>query len=115
MKNKLYIQNVDSFSHLLDRLCIENIKLADFVRRIEFEQRNDSQDLELIDRLYRGLKLANESRSHIKNKLDKFLHDVINEGNYRVLEEVRTAVLPEDQDEANLEERIMGQKPELDV
>lgn len=93
---KLHVQNVNSFSHLLDRLCIENIKLGDFTRRLELEQRKDNADLELINNLYRGMRLSNETRAYLKNQLDKLLHDVIADGKYDTLEEIRTHVLPDD-------------------
>jgi len=95
-EDKLYVQNVNSFSHLLDRLTVENIKLADFVRRMEIEQSRDKEDLEAINRLYKGLRLANEARAAVKNKLDQLLSDVMKAGCYHVLSEQRTFRLPTD-------------------
>lgn len=94
----LYTQNIDSFSHLMDRLVVENIKLADYVRRMEMEQEkpDEERNLKLIDRLYRGLRLANEARASAKNKLDQLLSKVIAAGEYHVLSEVRTFRLPGD-------------------
>lgn len=93
----LYVQNVNSFSHLLDRLCIENIKLGDFTRRLEIEQnKGKDANLEIINNLYRGMRLANETRAYVKNQLDKLLHNVMETGKYNTLEEVRTHVLDTD-------------------
>ncbi len=97
---KVYVQNVNSFSHLLDRLCIENIKLADFVRRLELEQRKgDLCDPEVVNRLYRSTRLSNEARSYVKNQIDQLLSDVMKSGEYNTLEEMRTALLPNDKSE----------------
>ncbi len=97
----LYTQNIDSFAHLIDRLVVENIKLADFVRRLEMEQEspNGERDLKRIDRLYKGLRGANEARASAKNHLDKLLSDVMAAGEYHVLSEVRTFRLPGDTQE----------------
>lgn len=96
----LYVQNINSFSHLLDRLCIENIKLGDFTRRLELEQRKgDQADTNLVNNLYRSMRLANESRGYVKNAIDKLLHKVIASGRYETLEEIRTHALPDDPQE----------------
>ena len=93
----LYVQNINSFSHLLDRLCIENIKLGDFTRRLELEQRKGTNaDTNLVNNLYRSMRLANESRGYVKNAIDKLLHTVIKSGKYETLEEIRTHILPDD-------------------
>lgn len=94
---KLYVQNINSFSHLLDRLCIENIKLGDFTRRLEIEQnKGKDTNLETINKLYRSMRLSNESRGYVKNCIDKLLHTIIKDGEYNTLEEIRTHVLPDD-------------------
>lgn len=95
---RLYTQNIDSFSHLVDRLIVENIKLADYVRRMEMEQEkpDGERDLKLIDSLYRGLRLANEARASAKNHLDQLLSKVMASGQYHVLSEIRTFRLPGD-------------------
>ena len=95
---KMYVQNTDSFSHLVDRLIVENLKLADFVRRLEIcleKPRSKERDDEM-NNLYAGLRLANESRAAQKNALDKLLSQVMADGEYHVLGEMRTFALPED-------------------
>lgn len=106
----MYTQNVDSFSHLVDRLCVENIKLADFVRRLEIEQKKDEPDLALVSGLYKGVRLANESRASVKNHLDRMLSEAINSGRYDVLSEQRTFRLPGD----DREEIVTRENPEAE-
>ncbi len=98
-----HTQNVDSFGHLVDRLIVENLKLADFVRRLEIATEEDSteENLREVKSLYTKLRLANESRSACKNALDKLLSDVVRAGDYSVLEEMRTFSLPGDVKENN--------------
>jgi hypothetical protein len=94
----MYIQNVDSFSHLIDRLIVENLKLADFVRRLEIETAKEVPDHPGVTRLYASLRLANESRAACKNGLDNLLMKVVKEGSYEVLNEMRTFRLPTESD-----------------
>jgi len=110
-RKHVHIQSVDSIGHLVDRLVVENIKLAEFTRRIEVEQRKDDCDTNLVNRLYTGLRLANEARAYIKNSIDECISRAINAGEYHILREVRTHRLPthEEADENLQLPTVVGQ------
>ncbi len=99
MKDKIYAGNVNSFGHLLDRLVVENIKLTNFLTRMQQEQRQEKPDAELIARLDLGHRKSNECRSVVKNELDNLLSDVMNAGHYRIIEETRTWITKNEADD----------------
>jgi len=111
--DRVYAGNVNSFGHLLDRLVVENIKLTNFLKRMEAEQRKEKPDSDLIVRLDLGHRKSNEARSVIKNEIDRLLSDVMAAGEYRIIEETRTWTTPNDPQDASVEEDASGDKLEL--
>jgi hypothetical protein len=93
----LKTHNLDSMSHFIDRLIVENIKLYDFQRRIEVEyDKGADRDDKAIASLYQSTINANEARAMAKNKIDFTLAEALKCGSYSVITETRTFSVPTD-------------------
>lgn len=93
----LKTHNLDSMSHFIDRLIVENIKLYDFQRRIEVEyDRGKDRDDKKIASLYQSTIHSNEARAMAKNKIDSTIAEALQCGSYSVITETRTFNVPTD-------------------
>jgi len=84
------IPNVDTFSCLIDRLIIENHKIAFLENNKWTEQHTDNPDQEKITKWDKAMRTASETRSALKNKIDLLLKECVESGRYDFLSESRT-------------------------
>lgn len=84
------IPNVNTFADLLDRLIIEVNKLSYFENRKREEHLKKFPDNELIVKLDHASRNCCELRSVLKNEINKLLGEILESGEYKVLEEPRT-------------------------
>ena len=79
---KEYIPNFNSFSTLIDRLSIENVKLAHF----EFLLEEFPKDETLVSKIC----TQKEVIELLKTELTAFMQKIFSEGSYKTIEEKRT-------------------------
>jgi transcriptional regulatory protein LevR len=84
------IPNVDTFSCLIDRLIIENHKIAYLENTKWAEQHTEKPDKEKITNWDKAMRTASETRSALKNRLDSLLKECVESGRYDFLAESRT-------------------------
>ena len=84
------IPNVDTLSTLIDRLIIENHKIAFFENDKWAELQKPNPDLEKIKNYDIQMRQASESRSALKNKIDETFREAIETGKYEYIRESRT-------------------------
>jgi len=77
-----YIPNFNSFSTLIDRLSIENVKLAHF----EYLREQDPTDTTILKKI----STQKEVIELLKAELTVFMKKIFTEGSYQTLEEKRT-------------------------
>ena len=80
------IPNLNTFSTLVDRLSIENVKLSHFENALEHDNPNSQQS----DELKRKIAVQNEIIHGLKNELTEFMHEVLQSGHYDYIKEERT-------------------------
>lgn len=82
-----YIPNLDTHSTLVDRLTVENVKLATFEHRLEIS----SKDLTLQrDDLHFKIDTQKEIIENLKKKMTDHLLDIFSKMEYEFFEEKRT-------------------------
>lgn len=84
------IPNVDTFSCLIDRLIIENHKIAFFENKKWEEQHKEKPNQEQIVTWDKAMRSASEVRSALKTRLDILLKECVESGKYDFLSESRT-------------------------
>lgn len=84
MKNK--IPNLNTFSTVLDRLSIENVKMVHFMNSLKFDNITDIQKKKI------RLKIKSQKKiiSGLKLELKNFLNDVLKYKDYNFIKEERT-------------------------
>jgi hypothetical protein len=93
--SKIYITNLNTFSTLVDRLCIENVKMSHFEFLIEQNEINTSQSGSLSrDQLLQKISIQREMISVIKEEIVNLLSIILEEGSYEYLDESRTFRAP---------------------
>jgi len=89
-KTLIRIPNIDTFASLIDRLSIENHKVAVYENKKREEQSKKNPDPELITKWDNLSREANELRSEIKKRIDSLLEQIITTGKYTYMKEPRT-------------------------
>lgn len=84
------IPNIDTLSCLIDRLIIENHKIAFLENKKWDEQNTKNPDSKKITTWDKAMRIASESRSAIKNKIDELFKECIEQGKYEYIKETRT-------------------------
>jgi len=80
------IPNFNTLSTLIDRLIIENVKLAHFQNSLE----HDSPDVDEVASLKSKIDMQGKMIEVLKKELSTFLRDTYSEGQYTYMKEERT-------------------------
>lgn len=83
---KLRIPNFDTLSTLLDRLSIENVKLAHFENAIEHDDLNEKQ----IEEFKNKIKTQTLIITELKKETTEFMKEAFVGGGYEYYKEERT-------------------------
>lgn len=90
-KSKVYITNLNSFSTLIDRLCIENVKLSHFEYLLEeYESNSSASALHSPESLRLKISSQVELIAAIKEELVNLLSQLLSAGLYNYYDESRT-------------------------
>lgn len=114
---KEYITNLNTFADLVDRLIVEVHKLAFFENKKREEHAKLNPDERLISQYDNLSRDCCEYRSGLKNAINETLKEIVEDGEYRFLKEVRTFAKPPksvaeilaDMTETNANEAIKGE------
>lgn len=99
------IPNLNTLADVIDRLIVEVNKLSFFENRKREEHAKDAPDAELIahwDNLSRD---CCEYRSMLKNEINRLMAEIVETGEYKTLNELRTFRRPTHQVSELLAER----------
>ena len=80
------VPNFDTFSTLIDRLCIENVKLSHFEFLIENSKLSDSDILSMKNKIQTQIMIIAE----LKLRLKMYLEEIFINKNYDYIDEERT-------------------------
>lgn len=86
MKKKKYIPNFSTLSTFLDRLSIENVKLAHFENSIEY----DNLDERNVVLFKEKIKVQKEIINELKKETSNFMKKIFTKMEYNYVEEKRT-------------------------
>lgn len=88
---KVYITNLNTFSTLIDRLCIENVKLSHFEFLLEFKDSNPGiSESYSLESLHQKISFQHQIISVIKEEIVELLSQVLQTGKYDYIDESRT-------------------------
>jgi hypothetical protein len=79
-----------SFGELIDKLCIENIKVYDANRKIGDERRKEAPSDAIISAAEAVSRTSGEQRVRIKNEINTRLKEAIERGGINTANEART-------------------------
>lgn len=88
------IPNLNTFADLCDRLAVEVHKLAFFENKKREEHQKETPDPELIAKWDNLSRDCCEYRSMLKNAINAMLTQIVDNQEYRTLNELRTFVAP---------------------
>jgi len=94
METKVLIPNLNTLADVIDRLIVEVNKLSYFENAKRQEHQKEDPDEKLImqwDNLSRD---CCEYRSLLKNEINRILADIVANGTYETLAEIRTFAKP---------------------
>lgn len=80
------IPNFNTLSTLIDRLSIENVKLAHFENAVEHDQLTPQE----VDEFEKRIAVQREIIEALKQQLVAFMEEVFCDGGYRYMKEERT-------------------------
>lgn len=83
---KQRIPNLNTFSTLVDRLSIENVKIAHFQNIVEHDSPDSQQKSELLAKI----ETQNTIIAALKEELTNLLLDILETGKYEYVKEERT-------------------------
>lgn len=91
---KEYITNLNTFADLVDRLIVEVHKLAFFENKKREEHAKAKPNDSLISQYDNLSRDCCEYRSRLKNAINETLKEIVEDGEYHFLKEVRTFAKP---------------------
>jgi hypothetical protein len=83
------ISNVNNLGSLIDRLCIENLKVMNLEHRKLAECHKDNPDGAKVVAWHKAMRTAAESRAALKNLIDQTFKEAIDSGSYDFIAEAR--------------------------
>ena len=89
------IPNLNTLADVIDRLIVEVNKLSTFENRKREEHAKDEPDAELIAHWDNMSRDCCEYRSMLKNEINRLLAEIVETGEYKTLNELRTFRRPE--------------------
>lgn len=88
---KVYISNLNTFSTLIDRLCIENVKLSHFEFLLGFEDAKFGLSNSYSpEALHQKISCQHQIISAIKVEIVELLSQILTVGKYEYIDESRT-------------------------
>ena len=100
------IPNFNTFADAIDRLIVEIQKLSFFENEKRKESNKENPDINLIAKYDKLSRDCCEFRSALKNKINECLQDIVNNGTYQTMTEVRTFSKPKKPVEDLIQEMI---------
>ena len=99
------IPNLNTLADVIDRLIVEVNKLSFFENKKRDEHAKDKPDAEVITHWDNLSRDCCEYRSMLKNEINRLLKEIVETGEYRTLQELRTFRAPGRSIEEILDER----------